>query len=165
LSSGVGEFEVSVDSTNLTAADSPVAATVTLTDLKALNSPQTLPVTITVRPKAEIDVTPTALAYAVTKPLTGSFPVIPSQTFTVTNTGPAGSVLDFQVQRLLGSDTWLKTFSPINGTLNSGESQAVTVVLEPDSSVTSGTVLTEMLRISGYSSNDYVDVTVTLTVN
>lgn len=160
-----GQFEVAVDSTLLLAANSPFAETITVQDPNAVNTPQVFSVTINVRPQATIDVSPTSLDFSVTKPISGAFPAIPTQQFSVTNTGPAGSVLDWQVQKLTGlSDDWLKNFTPVSGSLNSGESELVTVSVIPDSGVGLGT-FQETLRISGFSTNDSVDLPITLVVS
>lgn len=160
-----GSFDVAVDSTNLFASSSPYSETVTAQDPNATNTPQTLPITINVRPKATIDGDPATLGFSVTKPLDGSsFPPIPSQQFTVENTGPAGSVLDFQVQALTGTATnWLSGFAPVTGILTSGGTQVINVSVAPITSLPTGTYQ-EVLRISGYSTNSYVDVTVQLVI-
>jgi hypothetical protein len=158
-----GAFEVSVDSTNLLATESPYAEVVTISDPNADNSPQTLAVTIVVRPKAAITLSPTVLNFTVAKPLTGDFPLIPTQTFTVENTGPAGSVLDFQIQRVGCSGTWLKSFGPVSGSLLSGETEAITVNVIPDANLAVGTY-EETLRVSGYSETAYEEVTIRLTI-
>lgn len=161
-SSEGGTFEVAVDSTTLLAANSPYSETVIFTDGAAVNTPQTLPVTITVRPKATITVTPSSLDFTVIKPLVGDFPAIPTQTFDVENTGPAGSVLEWQLQQV-GAQTWLSDLSPISGTLNSGESETITVTVVPLSSTLKGT-FNETLRVSGYSTNLTADVGLELVI-
>lgn len=163
-SNGSGTFGVTVDSTTLVAASSPYAGTVTLQDPAALNNPQTIPVAIVVRPRAIISLSVAALNFAVTKPISGPFPGIPSQTFTITNTGPSGSVLDYQIERLCGCSEWLASFNPPTGTLTSNASQVTTVVVQPPSNMLTGTY-TEILRVSGYSLNFSQDVTVTLVIS
>lgn len=158
-----GLFEVSVDSATLLSGSSPYAATVSIQDNYAPNSPQVLPITIVVRPKAEVSVTPSVLAYTVTKPLSGDWPVLPVQTFQVSNSGPAGSVLDWQVTRM-GSSTWITSITPSTGSLASGAHATVSVTVVPDSRVMAGTTYTEILRINGYSSNEYADVEIRLQV-
>jgi spore coat protein U-like protein len=159
-----GEFEAMVDSTSLLTANSPYNETITLQDASAVNNPQVLPVTIIVRPKATIDATPLTLTFTVAKPLVGPFPPLPTQQFTLENIGPAGSVLDYQIQRLTGlSDKWLASFSPVSGTLTSAQTQPITVGVAPQQACFPGTY-TETLRISGYSTNLYVDVLITLII-
>lgn len=157
-----GSFEVAVDSTDLVAASSPYSATVTVQDAGATNTPRTLPITINVRPKATIDVAPDLLTFAAVKPLTGPFPVVPFQTFVITNSGPSGSVLEWQLQRVECA-SWLASFGPVSGSLAAGESATITVVVAPPSSMLQGTY-TETLRVSGFSSNQFVDVTLQLTI-
>lgn len=160
-----GAFDVSVNSMSLLSLNSPYSETVTVQDANAANSPQTLSVTINVRPKAVIDVTPLILPFTVTAPLTGAFPPIPTQQFTVENTGPAGSVLDYQIQRVTGlSDDWLSSFAPVTGTLTSGGTDTITVAVAPIEGLARGTYQ-ETLRISGYSDNSYVEILVQLVIS
>lgn len=158
-----GAFDVSVDSTELLALNSPYSETVTIQDSAATNSPQVLPITIEVLPRATIDASPTTLYFTVVKPLTGSFPVIPSQTFTLENTGPSGSVLTWQIQKVACAP-WLASFAPVSGTLASGATEVITVVAAPPVSTATGTY-TETLRVTGYSTNETFDVTLQLTVS
>ncbi len=157
-----GSFEVAVDSTDLLASNSPYSATVTVQDAGATNTPRTLPVTINVRPKATIGVGPDLLTFAAIKPLTGPFPIVPSQAFVITNEGPSGSVLEWQLQRVECA-SWLASFGPVSGSLGAGESVTVTVVVAPPASMLQGTY-TETLRVSGFSTNQSFDVTLQLTV-
>lgn len=161
-SSESGSFDVTVDSTALLSSNSPYTGTLTVQGSGASNTPQTIDVDIIVRPLAEITTTPTSMTFNVVKPITGGFPAIPSQLLTVSNTGPATSVLDFQIKKVQGV-SWLVSYSPIAGSLNGGSSQGVTVVVAPQSNMLQG-VYTETLRITGYSSNQSVDVDVTLNI-
>ena len=157
-----GSFDVTADSTDLVAGT--YNTTVLVQDTTASNNPQSLPVTIEVRPKATIDATPLALTFNAVKPISGDFPAVPNQTFVVTNTGPASSVLEYLIQRLTcTSQLWLNGFTPVSGTLASGASDTITVSVVPDASLQPGTY-TETLRVSGYSSNSYVDVTINLVI-
>ena len=159
-----GTFSVAVDSTSLLATSSPYAESLTVQDSNASNSPQTYNLTINVRPKATIDVAPTALAFMATRPITGPFGPVPSQAFILTNTGPAGSVLEYQIQRLTElSNNWLVGFSPVTGTLGSGLSDTITVQVVPVEGLPAGTY-TEVLRVSGYSTNQTFDVGVQLII-
>lgn len=158
-----GDFEAMVDSTSLLNADSPYNETITIQDATAVNNPQVLPITINVRPKATIDATPLTLTFTVAKPLVGPFPPVPTQQFTLENTGPTASVLDYQIQRLTGLSNWLASFSPVSGTLGSTDTQAITVAVAPAEACLQGTYQ-ETLRISGYSTNLYVDVLITLII-
>jgi hypothetical protein len=156
-------FDTSVDSTNLLAAQSPYSGTVMLQDVNASNSPQSVPITVNVRPKALISLTPVALYFVVSKPVSGPFPPIPAQQFTVQNTGPANSVLEFLIQKLLGMSDWLVAYTPSTGSLASSASQAVTVTVQPPESTLTGTYI-ETLRVSGYSENAYQDIEIQLIV-
>jgi hypothetical protein len=158
-----GSFEVLADSSNLLAINSPYSSTVVVQDASAVNSPVTLPVTVIVRPKALISLSPATIIYVATKPGYGPFPPVPSQQFTIQNTGPVGSVLEYRVQKLVGQSDWLVSFTPVTGTLAASATQAITVVVQPPESLPTG-VFTETLRVSGYSENSYQDVLVQLTV-
>lgn len=163
-SNGSGAFDVVVDSTTLVSASSPYAAALSVQDPAAVNNPQTIAVAITVRPRAVISLSQETLDFSVTKPVSGPFPSISSQTFTITNTGPSGSLLDYQIQRLVGDSPWLMAFNPPIGTLDSDESQVTAVLLQPPEGMSTGTY-TEILRVSGYSQNFYEDVVVTLVIS
>lgn len=159
-----GSFDVAVDSTDLLAASSPYSETVTATDANATNSPIVYDVTINVRPKATIALSTALLSFIVSKPLTGSFPAIPPQTFEVENTGSSGSLLDYQIQAFTGlAGDWLSSFAPITGQLASGATQLTTVSVAPVDTLGPG-LYEETLRVSGYSTNSYVDLTVQLTI-
>lgn len=161
-SNETGEFDVAVDSTTLVAGT--YNEQVAIADPNAADSPQNLPVTIVVRPKATINTNVAQLNFTVVRPLSGPFPAIPTQNFIVENTGPGGSLLDFQVQALTGLATaWLSNFTPVTGSLASAATQAVTVTVAPVEGLAVGTY-EETLRISGYSTNSYVDVVIQLVV-
>jgi len=160
-----GTFEVSVDSTLLLSASSPYSETVTVQDPNASNNPQSLPVTITVRPKATVSASTLVMSFSVTAPVTGAFPPIPSQQVTIENSGPAGSVLDYQIQRLTGlSDDWLSSFAPVTEILSSGGMQVTTVTCAPIEGMARGTY-EETLRVSGYSTNSYIDILIQLVIS
>lgn len=158
-----GQFDVDVSSTSLLAADSPYSEVITIQDPGATNSPQTVPITIIVRPKPTISATPLLLTFTVVKPLSGAFPPIASQVFTVQNTGLAGSVLDFDVNKLTGLSDWLTGIIPVTGQLDSSDTQPVSVTCSPADNLSRGTY-TETLRVGGFSTNSYLDVEIVLVV-
>jgi hypothetical protein len=158
-----GQFQVEVDATNLLAASSPYVESIAVQDPAAVNNPQMFPVTIVVRPKATIFLLPTLLTFSVVKPISGPFPSIPVQTFTVQNSGPAGAILDYQIQKLTGLSDWLTSFLPASGTLASLGSDVITVTAVPPDNFLQGTY-TEKLRVSGYSSNSYLDIDIHLVI-
>jgi len=159
-----GVFDVSVDSTDLLTTSSPYSGSISLQDGAATNSPQVLPITITVRPKAVVSISPGLVTYVVSRPISGPFPAIATQQFTVQNSGPSGSVLDYQIARLTGlSQSWLASFTPVTGTLPASTVQSITVLVEPVEGLMPG-IYEETLRISGYSFNDYADVIIRLVV-
>lgn len=159
-----GSFEVQVDSTDLLASSSPYSGSIHIQDDTATNSPRTVPVTIVVRPKALISTDISTVSFTVARPISGPFPPVSSEQFQVSNTGLTGSVLDFQIVRLTGlSQNWLASFSPVYGTLNDGQHQTISVYVSPAEGLMPGTY-EETLRISGYSSNEYVDVLVQLVI-
>lgn len=155
-------FDVAVNSAGLLAIESPYSAVITIQDPSATNSPQVLPVTIDVRPRAEIAVLPGELFFHAAKPLAGPFAPIPHQTFVVQNVGAPGSVLEWQLQKT-GCVPWLASFGPVHGSLGAGESETVTVVVAPPVTTLTGTYV-ETLKISGFSTNRYVDVALNLTI-
>lgn len=155
--------QVSVDSTNLLAANSPYAATVIVQDPNATNSPQTVSVAIVVRPLAHILVNTMQLVFYVTRPLVGCFPPIPTQNILLTNSGPSGSLLEWQAVKLLGVP-WLVSYNPVSDDLAGGASENIQVVVQPDESMQPGTY-TETLRITGYSDNFEQDVQVQLIIS
>ena len=157
-----GTFDVSVDSTNLLALGSPYSASLSVQSAEAPNSPQSVSVTVTVRPKATISPAPASLTFNVTAPLSGPFPPVPSQQISLSNSGPSQSVLDYQIRKLVGVP-WLVSFAPVYGSVNGGSMQPITVVVAPTQGMLPGTY-TETLRITGYSSNMSVDVPVTLNI-
>jgi len=159
-----GSFDVAVDSTDLLATQSPLSETVTVQDANAGNSPVVYAVTINIRPRATITLSTLQLNFTVSKPLTGSFPVTPSQSFDVENSGPVDSNLDYQIQAFTGlAGDWLSSFAPITEQLASGATQLTTVSVAPIDAMGPGTY-EEILRVSGYSTNSYVDLTVQLTI-
>lgn len=157
-----GSFDVSVDSTNLLATGSPYAVSLAVQSGAAPNSPQNIPVSVTVRPKATITA-PATLQFNVSAPFTGAFPPIPSQQISLSNTGLSSSVLDYQIRKLVGVP-WLASVSPVYGSINGGGAQPITVVVAPPTGMFPG-IYTETLRITGYSSNMSVDVVVTLNIS
>lgn len=159
-----GVFSVDVDSTNLLASGSPYAGAITIQDPTAVNTPAVLPFTVTVRPKALITTNVSTVNFSVAKPLSGPFPDITDQVFTVSNAGASGSVLDFEIQKLTGISDWLTAFLPSSGTLTSAQTSSITVSVVPPDTMVPGTY-TETLRVSGYSSNSYVDVQIRLVIS
>ncbi len=157
-------FKVEVDSTTLVTASSPYAGTITIQDPAAANNPVILPVTVTVRPKSTVGTSTVLRTFTAVKPLSGPYPSIAPQAFMVTNLGPADSVLEYEVRKLTGMSDWLVGFVPASGTLGSTQSAAVTVSVEPPTNMLAGTY-TETLRVSGYSSNSYVDVEIRLVIS
>lgn len=163
-SNEAGQVQVAVDSSSLLAVGSPYAATLTVQDPNAGNTPQTATVHIVVRSKATITVPSNPLQFTATSPGTGGpFPPVPSQQFSLQNTGAGDSVLNYQLQKLINNSPWLVSFTPVFGTINGGGSQPITVVVAPDATMLPG-LYTETLRVSGYSSNFYQDVQVALTI-
>ena len=164
VSNQTGTFEVSVDSTDLLSSSSPYTGSITIQDATALNNPQTLPVTVVVRPKAIVDLNPTTLEFTATRPISGPYSAIPTQQFTVQNAGPSGSLLDIQIERLTGlSSNWLEEFTPLVGVLNASQTSNITVKVAPIEGLMPGTYV-ETLRVSGYSFNGYADITVRLVI-
>jgi hypothetical protein len=159
-----GGFQVSIDSTDLLTSSSPYTETIYIQDSSSLNSPQVLPVTIVVRPKAVITVSPATVIFSASRPLSGPYLAVPTQQFTVQNAGASGSILEYQVVRLTGlSQNWLTSFTPVSGVLGASSTANITVTVTPVEGLMPGTY-EETLRVSGYSSNEYADVLIRLVV-
>lgn len=157
-------FDVMIDSTDLKAADSPLAGTIMIQDPRATNDPQVLPVAIVVRPKAHIELGSVLLEFHATHPAWGEpYDPIPAQIFQLSNDGLAASVLNYQIQKLTGLSQWLATFSPPMGLLAGGASQNITVLVQPPDDTSTGTY-EETLRVSGYSDNLHADILVRLVI-
>lgn len=164
LASGAtGSFGVSADSSSLLAINSPYAATLTVQDANATNSPLTIDVSVVVRPKATISPLPNDLPFVVQGPYGGPWAPIPVQTFQILNSGPSPSVLDYQIQKLTGNSPWLTGISPLYGSVPGSGGVTITVTVTPTVNMIPG-FYEETLRVSGYSSNSYADVLVSLTV-
>lgn len=159
-----GSFNVTADSSSLLATDSPYTETLTLQDAAATNSPQTIAVTINVLPPATISTSPTSLVFTTSGVLFPTpYPPVPSQTFTLSNSGPAGSQLTYLIQKLIGNSPWLVSFTPFMGNLASSQSQLILVTVAPPPNLLPGTY-NETLRVSGFSTNMIQDVAITLVI-
>jgi hypothetical protein len=157
-------FDVMINSTDLKAADSPLAGTIMIQDPRATNDPQVLPVVIVVRPKAHIELGSVLLEFHATHPEWGEpYDPIPAQVFQLSNDGLAASVLNYQIQKLTGLSQWLAAFSPPMGLLAGGASQNITVLVQPPDDTSTGTY-EETLRVSGYSDNLNADILVRLVI-
>jgi hypothetical protein len=159
-----GSFIVEVDSTGLLATSSPYSESVSVQDPTATNNPRTVPVLINVRPKALVATSTVLVTFNVVRPLNGQYPAIPTQTFSISNGGPSGSVLEYDIKALTGlCGNWLRSWLPSEGTLQSGQSEVITVAVQPPNGMLQGTY-SEKLRVIGYSSNNYVDVEIQLVI-
>ena len=160
-----GEFTIEVTAANLLSTSSPYNETVIIQDPSAPNSPQVVPVQIHVRPKSTINVLAPLIVFNVVRPLDGVYAPVPTQDFTLQNTGPAGSVLEYEIRALTGlCSNWLVSWLPSSGVLPSGQAQSVVVTVQPTAYLLPGTY-TEKLRVSGYSSNSFVDVEIRLVIS
>lgn len=158
-----GLSQVSVDSTNLLATNSPYAATVIVQDPNSVNSPQTVSLAIVVRPLAQIQVSPAQITFNVSCPLFGPFPPIPAQQVMLSNIGPVGSLLSWQAVRLFNCP-WLASYNPISDDLVGGASQNITIAVQPTPGMQPGTY-NETLRVTGYSSNWEQDIQIQLIIS
>ena len=94
----------------------------------------------------------------------GPWPAIPPQTFQIVNSGNGGSVLDYQIEQLDCTANWITSISPTYGTIGGGGAATITVNVAPTDNMQPGTY-DQYIRVSGYSTNFYQDVYVTLTVS
>lgn len=161
--SEAGLAQVSVDSTNLLATNSPYAATILVQDPNATNTPQVVSLAVVVRPLAQISVNVTQLTFYASAPLDGPFSPIPAQTVTLSNVGPVGSLLSWQAVKLYDT-SWLVSYNPISDELVGGASELVNIVVQPDPCMPRGTY-NEVLRFTGYSTNFEQDVKITLIIS
>jgi hypothetical protein len=145
-----GELTVRVDSTELDANMSPLGATVTF---ESDDGPSfDLPVDITIRPRAVTDLSVTELRFSVS---VGSIIVSPSQATVLTNQGPAGSVLDYELHPDT-DDTWSRPtlwdvdITPDAGTLLSLEQASLDVSVQMDQPLPPGTYVQDFV-VHGYS--------------
>jgi hypothetical protein len=159
-----GDLTVEVDSTNLLVSSSPYSESITVQDLNATNNPQIIHVLINVRPKALITLSTSLIVFSVSRPLNGHYLQVPSQEFTVSNSGPLGSVLEYDIRALTGlCSGWLRSWIPADGTLQSSGSEVITIIVQPPDGTLQG-IYSEKLRVIGYSSNNYVDVEIRLVI-
>jgi hypothetical protein len=159
-----GSFDVSVDTTGLVPSGSPYSGSVIVQDPRSTNNPQTIPVTVNVRPLAHVATDLALLIFNVPYSLTGVYPAVPVQQFHVMNAGAIGSLLDYQLQKVTGLSNWLASFSPPTGQVVGGASQPITVLVQPCPNSYLGTY-EETLRVSGYSDNLYTDVLIRLVIS
>ncbi len=151
LTAGASQV-VTVTVTSAALAAGPYAATLTVSDPAASNTPQAVTVDLTVTATPAIGLTPTSLTYAAQ---VGSDP--PTQTVTVTNTG--NGTLDWSAT---DNQTWLSV-SPSTGSLASGASQVVTVTVT-SSSLAAGSYLATLTVGDPAAGNTPQTVSVDLTV-
>lgn len=156
------QFSIQLNPASLLGGNS-YQANVNLQDNRIPSTLIPVMVNVQVLPRPSISVSPgnVVFTYAL---LTGT----PSGAVvvTVTNSGPPGSVLNFNVSKISNDSSWL-TFSPASGSsIPSGGSATFVASLVPSAIPYACGTYSETLRISSpNASNPYVDVPVTLTVS
>jgi len=156
-------FNISLLTATLLNSGSPYNGKVTIQDNRVPPTSVEISVIATVLPRPEITATPTSisLTYISSTGVPGG-----AQQFTVENSGPAGSTLEYTVAKLYNTSDWMDFTPSSGGPLTSGQSAIVTVSVDSTnaSSLTPGSY-SDTLRISSTrASNSPVDVLVNLTV-
>lgn len=154
-------FSLSLLTSSLLQSGSPYSGVINLQDNR--NPPTVIPITVTVTvlPRPVISITPAQidLTYIVSTSTPGG-----SQSITIENAGPVGSVLNFDVAKVSGGSTWLDITPTSGGPLESGNTDQVTFSVVVSKAPSAPTVLQETVRISSSNaSNSPVDVIVRLT--
>ncbi len=157
-----GQFSVTLLTGSLQSAGNPYLAVVNLQDNRVPSTIIPLAFSVSVLPRPTVAVSPASLDftwYQLTSTGTGPF------TVTVSNSGPANSVLDWSAAHLRGTSPWLH-FSPVSGgPLASGDSGTFSASLVSSQIPSIPGVYQDSIRVSSpNASNGYVDVPVTLTV-
>lgn len=155
------EFSLSLLTATLLESGSPYSGVINLQDNR--NPPTVIPVTVTVTvlPRPVISVTPAQidLTYIVLTSTPGG-----SQSITIENAGPVGSILNFDVAKVSGGSTWLDITPTSGGPLESGNTDQITFSIVVSKAPSAPTVLQETVRISSSNaSNNPVDIIVRLT--
>jgi hypothetical protein len=155
-----GDFQVQPMTGSLTASGSPYHSTLSFIDPKASNTPRTANVTFTILPRPTI--TPSTVGPVdFTAVFAGANPT--SQTFTLSNTGLATSLLNFTIGKE-GHAGWLTVTPSTGGPLLPSDSP-VTVTLSVVTGAMTQGLYTEILRISDpVATNDPVEIQVRLNI-
>ena len=156
-----GSVNIALLTSTFLQSGSPYSAVVNLQDNR--DPPTVIPITVTVvvLPRPVILASPTSvdLTYIIATSTPG-----PSQTVTVQNSGPSGSVLNWTAAAVNGS-AWISLAPSSGGPLASGESDDVIISVVPSQAPSVPGTYTETVRISsGNASNSPVDVSVSLIV-
>jgi hypothetical protein len=155
----LGDFVLQPMTGSLTATNSPYTGTITVSDPRATNTPQTLNVTFNVLPKPLLGITPTTVMTFNT--FFGVTP--PSQLFLVANSGPALSKLNWTAQ-VVNASNWLSVNPTTGGPLLNSDIPVVSNVNIDVTGVSVGSYV-DIIRFSDtLAGNTPVDVEVRLTV-
>ncbi len=121
-----GQFVITINPATLLSANSPYTGVVNLQDNRETPTFIPIVVNVTVLPQPTIQVEPVAigLSWAL---MTGANSG--SAQLTVTNSGPAGSILNFAVAKAQNSSPWLAIAPQGGGPLASGASSIITLSL------------------------------------
>jgi hypothetical protein len=136
------------------------AATVTIEDDEADDSPITMTVNVTVLPKAEIALSETDLSF--TAPVGGPNPA--DQTFDVENVGPGTSLLNYTVDVAEVDATWLTVLPTSGGPLGPGPLDTITVSVDVTGLTAAGTYLATIRVTDPTSENSPQGINVELVV-
>ncbi len=158
-----GQFVLTINPATLLSADSPYSGVVNLQDNRATPTLIPIVVNVTVLPQPTILATPTNIGFSWT--LATGYNSGSAQ-LTVTNSGPATSILNFTVAKAQNSSPWL-AFSPQGGgPLASGVSSIITLSLLPYGIPQVPGTYTDTLVVSAQNAtNCSVSILVCLTVS
>lgn len=158
-----GAMTVTLLTSSLLSASSPYQGTVSLQDNRTVPTVITLTFNVVVLPRPAIAVSPASIALSWF--LSTSSPG-PSVTLAVSNSGPAGSLLNWTAARLHNTSPWLSFLPSSGGPLAPAASSNVTCGLLAGQVPQVAGTYTDTLRISSTNaSNSPMDVPVILTVN
>ncbi len=157
-----GLFSVTLLTGSLLASGNPYLAVVNLQDNHVPSTVIPLAFSVSVLPRPTVAASPASLDftwYQLTSTGTGPFSV------TVSNSGPANSILNWSAARLHCTSPWIQFAPASGGPLASGGSETFSVSLVPSQIPAIPGVYQDPIRgYSSNSSNGYVDVPVVLTV-
>ncbi len=158
-----GSFDVSINPSLLFSSSSPYSGVLNIQDNRNPNISFPVTVNVVVLPRPVIYVSSQSVTFVFNSTdCTSNSP----QTVDVCNTGPNGSLLNFEVVKVSGCRPWL-IINPINvGPLGSGDSQVITFSIDSSYvSTTIGTYVETVLIRSPNAINNPTAIVVTLVVS
>lgn len=158
-----GQFTVQVLPASLLSSGSPYSGHVNVQDNRASPTviPLTFAVTVLPKPVIHVDASALTLTYVLSTSTAGS-----PQVLTVSNSGPALSVLDAVLSKVQNTSSWLSFTPSAVGPMASGGSSTVTFsIVSPSVPQVPGTYVENIKIASPTAGNSPVVVSVTLVVS